>query len=91
MKIKNFFSSMFSSPPLVPCYSKMEDEELLELSSDPDSLTKPALKALLAELDSRGLEPLPPADPVENDEKTPFLKRNLSEAKKCGCGGGCHK
>ncbi|PKN44942.1 MAG: hypothetical protein CVU59_10415 [Deltaproteobacteria bacterium HGW-Deltaproteobacteria-17] len=81
------------SPASVPIsYAACTDEELVGLSADPESLTPAAREALFAELARRDLEPAEPVEAPEEVERTPFLKRDVRDAHKCGCGsgGGCH-
>lgn len=91
MGLRSFFSSLFSSAPVSVSYASCEDDELVALSGHPDELTPEARAALFAELEKRGLAPAEPEEAPEEPEKTPFLKRDVREAGKCGCGsGGCH-
>ncbi|MBU1238338.1 hypothetical protein KKF84_09100 [Myxococcota bacterium] len=91
MGLGSIISSWFSTPPVTVSYGTLSDDELLVLSANMDSLTCAAREELLRELDKRDLESAPPAAKPLMEEKTPLLKRPLSEAKKCGCGsGGCH-
>ena len=91
MGIGKIFSSLFSDKPVAVSYAAFTDEELVALSADPDSLTPTARAALFAELARRDLEPAEPQEAPPETEKTPFLKRDVRDAHKCGCGsGGCH-
>ncbi len=91
MGIRTFFSSLFCSAPVVVSYEACTDEEVLELSATLDQLTPAAREVLLAELARRDLEPAEPAEVAQEVELTPFLKRDIREAGKCGCkSGGCH-
>jgi len=91
MGLGKFFSSFFSTTPVCVSYADLTDEELVALSADPDDLTPAAREALFAELDRRNLKPAEPVEPLPESEKTPFLKRDVRDAHKCGCGsGGCH-
>lgn len=91
MGLRSFFSSLFSPAPVAVSYIGFEDDELVALSGHPGDLTPAARDALFAELERRGLSPAEPEDAPEEPELTPFLKRDVREAGKCGCGsGGCH-
>jgi hypothetical protein len=91
MGIRSFISSLFLPTPVSVSYTACTDEELVELSAAQEELTPAAREALLAELARRDLEPAEPAEPAPELERTPFLKRDVRDAGKCGCGsGGCH-
>ncbi|PKN21256.1 MAG: hypothetical protein CVU65_17220 [Deltaproteobacteria bacterium HGW-Deltaproteobacteria-22] len=92
MSLGKFFSSWFKTTPVSISYASCTDEELIELSADPDSLTPAAREEMFAELARRNLEPAEPVEAPEDVELTPFLKRDVRDAHKCGCGsgGGCH-
>jgi len=90
MGLRGFLSSLFSTAPVSVSYASCEDDELVSLSRTPEELTPAAREALFAELARRGLTPEPEEAP-EEPERTPFLRRDVREAGKCGCGsGGCH-
>jgi hypothetical protein len=90
MGIGSFFSTLFKSSEITISYSTMKDSDLLTLSRRPETLTKEAQRELFAELDRRDLECEEPIETTIPEEKSPFLKRNISESKSCGCGsGGC--